>query len=151
MFIFYALSPKTWEICTPTEIWIRQRQQQIYFLLENLIKNNCNNLCFHNKSFKITLKPNSYLTSIFHRSPVNQSTPTFSNISLTKTMTNLFLVLNITEKNCNILYLLLKVFHRSSEPNSYLISIFYCGPVILWAPTFSDMSLTQTSTNLFIA
>ena len=39
------------------------------------------------KLFKITLNPNSYLTSVLHRSPVNRSSSALTNINLTRVMT----------------------------------------------------------------
>ena len=78
-------------------------------MLWNLIKSDCNNLYLHNKSFKTTLKSNSHLTSIFRCGPVNSSSPTFPNINLIKTTTNLLAVWKITEKGCNVLHVLPKV------------------------------------------
>ena len=61
-------------------------------LLRNSIRNNCKNLCLHPKPFKITIKPNSYLPSIFRRGPVKPSNPNFLNINLTKRITNLLVI-----------------------------------------------------------
>ena len=85
--------------------------------------NGVNDLYLQNKLFKIILKPNSYLTSIFCHDQVNLSTLTFPNTSLKKAVENLYVVSNVTEKSCNNFYLLLKVFHRSSKSNSHLMSI----------------------------
>ena len=46
----------------------------------------------------------SYLVSISCCGPVNQPTPTFPNINLTKTMINSLVVWKMTEKGCNNLY-----------------------------------------------
>ena len=62
---------------------------------------------------RLGLKPSSYLISVFCRDPINPSNASFPNINFTKTMTNLVVVSKITEKCCNILYLLAKVFQRS--------------------------------------
>ena len=94
-------------------------------------KNDYNNLCLYSKLFKITLKPNSYLASIFCRGLVNPSTLTFPNINFKKTVGKLYVVSNVTEESCNNLYLLLKVFYRSSKSNSCLMSIFHRTPVNL--------------------
>ena len=51
----------------------------------NSVKNGWNNVYLHSKPFKITLKPNSYLTSITHRGLVIPPTPTFCNIDGTQT------------------------------------------------------------------
>ena len=48
------------------------------------IRNDCSDLYLHNKAFKITMKPNWYLTSIFRRGLVNLSTLIYPNINLTK-------------------------------------------------------------------
>ena len=93
--------------------------------------NGYNNLYLYNKLFKITLKPNSYLASIFCPDLVNSSTLTFPNINFKKTFGNLYVVSNVTEKSCNNLYLLLKVFHKSSKSNSYLMSISRRAPANL--------------------
>ena len=63
-------------------------------------------LYFHNKPFRITLKPNSYKMPVFLRSFLNLTTPTFPNINFTKKVKNLLIVLKIIEKCCNIVYLL---------------------------------------------
>ena len=95
------------------------------------LKNGCNDLYLHNKLFKITLKANSHLTSIFCHDLINPSTLIFPNINLKKTVGNLSVVLNVTEKRCNNLYLLVKFFHRSSKSNSHLMSISCRAPVNL--------------------
>ena len=66
------------------------------------LKNGCNNLYLYNKLFKITLKPNSYLTSIFCHGLVNPSTLTVPNINIKKTVGNLYVVSNVTEKSCKM-------------------------------------------------
>ena len=61
-------------------------------LLRNPIRNNCENLYLHPKPFKITVKPNSYLPSIFCRGPVKPSNSNFLNTNLTNTITNLLVI-----------------------------------------------------------
>ena len=75
-------------------------------LFQISLKNGCNNFYLRNRLFKITLKPNSYLTSFFCHGLVNPSTLTFPNINLRKTVENLYVVSNVTEKSCINLYLL---------------------------------------------
>ena len=102
------------------------------------LKNGCNNLYLHNKLFKITLKPNSCLT-FFCRDLANPSTLlTFPNINLKKTVGNLHVVSNITEKSCNNLYFHLKVFHRSSKSNSHVMSVSRRAPKTLSSGCFSN-------------
>ena len=113
----------------PISIW--QKQLEIYLLFQMSRINGYNNLYLYNKLFKITLKPNSYLASIFCQGLVNSSTLTFPNIHFKKTVGNLYVVSNATEKSCNNLCLLLKVFHRISKLNSYLMSISRRAPVNL--------------------
>ena len=67
-------------------------------MIRNSLKNDCNNLYLHFKSFKITLKLNSYLMSISRCNPVNWSTPTFPNTNLTKTIRNLLVISKFTKK-----------------------------------------------------
>ena len=105
-------------------------------MLGKSIRNGCNNLYLNKNLFKSTLKPNSYLTSILCQGLVNPSILTFSNINLKKIVRNLCVVSNVTEKSCNSLYLLLKVLHKSSKSNSYLMSTSRCGPVNNLYPNF---------------
>ena len=119
-------------------------------MLGDLIKNDCNDLYFHQKPFKTDLKANSYLASIFYCGPVNLSTPTLPNINLAKTNKNLLVIWKITEKGCNNLHLLLKAFRINSKSNSYLMSISCCGPVNLSTPT-CNINITETMTNLLAA
>ena len=55
-------------------------------MIRNSTKNGCKNLYFHPESFKITLKPNSYLMSIWSPGPVNASTHNFWNTDVTQAM-----------------------------------------------------------------
>ena len=64
-------------------------------------------------------------------------------------MTNLLDVWNITEKGCNNLYLLPKVFHGSSKSSSYLMPISRRGPINLSTPTFGKINLTGAMTQPF--
>ena len=109
-------------------------------LLGKLIKNDFNNLYLLPKYFKIILIQNSYLTSTFCRNPASSSNQNFSNINLTKTMAK------ITERGCNNLYLIHKVFHRSSKWNSYLMSVSRRRQVNLPTPIFDNINLTETIT-----
>ena len=54
-----------------------------------LLKNGCSNLYFHLYNLDERWKTFSYLTSLSCRGPVNMSTTTFPNISLTKIVGNL--------------------------------------------------------------
>ena len=47
------------------------------------------NLYLHSKTYNMGLKWNLHLTLVSRSGPVNQSTPTFRNIKLTETITNL--------------------------------------------------------------
>ena len=47
------------------------------------------NLCLHSKAINMLLKVNSYMTLLCPCCPVNLPTPTFGNINLTETLTNL--------------------------------------------------------------
>ena len=61
-------------------------------------KNGCTNLYYHPFSLSKGQKLFFYLTSLSRRDPVNPSTPNFSNINLTRTITNLPVVSNVTKK-----------------------------------------------------
>ena len=60
--------------------------ETIYLLLGNSVKYGCNIIFFHPKLFKITSKPNSYLTSVTRRGLVIPPTVTFPNIDVTQAM-----------------------------------------------------------------
>ena len=111
--------------CKFSQKWTQESLLALYLrlLFQMSLKNGCNSLYLHNKLFEITLKPNSYITSIFCHGLVYPSTLTFPNINLKKTVENIYVVSNVTEKSCNNLYLLVKVFHRSSKSNSYLMPV----------------------------
>ena len=57
--------------------YLSNRNNGNFFLLGNLVKSDYNNPYFHNKSFKTTLKSNSFLMSILRCGLVNLSGPTF--------------------------------------------------------------------------
>ena len=119
-------------------------------MLKILTKNYCNNIYLQLKPFKITLKPNSYLTSIFRSDAENPLIPTFPNIILKKKKTNLPVVCKITEKGCNNLYLLTNVFHRTSKPNSDIMPISHCGLINPSTPAFPNINLTKTIKKLLL-
>ena len=62
------------------------------------LKNGCNNLYFHPYNIHKRYKLFSYPMSLFRRGPVNPSTPTFGNINLTETITNLIVALTFNQK-----------------------------------------------------
>ena len=64
------VNPNIWK-------YLSNRNNGNFFLLWNLVKSDYNNPNFHNKSFKTTLKSNSFLTSIFRCDLVNLSARTF--------------------------------------------------------------------------
>ena len=55
-------------------------------MIRSSIKNGCKNLHLYPKSFKVTLKPNSYLMSTCRHGQENPSTYTFCSNDLTQTM-----------------------------------------------------------------
>ena len=55
-------------------------------------------LYLYSKTYNMGLKLNFYLTSLSPRGPVNASTPTFSNINLIETITNLSVALKLNQK-----------------------------------------------------
>ena len=60
-------------------------------------KYGCNNLYYHPFNLSKGQRLFSYLTSFSRRGPVNTSTPSFTNINLTKTITNSPVVSNVTK------------------------------------------------------
>ena len=91
----------------PSAIW--QKQWQIYLFLVKSFKNYYNNLYLHHKSFKITFKSNSYLTSICRRGPITSSTQTFPNFNLKSYL----LFEKSLKKGCDDLYFHSFVFNMS--------------------------------------
>ena len=63
-----------------------------------LKKDSIKNLNLNAMTYKVTLKRNSYLTSLSHPGAINPSTPTFDNMSLTETMTNLLAAWQFNQK-----------------------------------------------------
>ena len=108
----------------------------IFLLLGNSIKNNCKNLYFQPKPFKITFKSSWHLTSISLRFLVTQSTDTFPNINLTKKMTNLLIVWKITEEDCDDLYFSSCTFNMSYKSFSFLTALSRRRPCKFVYPHF---------------
>ena len=93
---FFFLVQKTRQTqLSSVSVW--QKQRQFYLLLGKSIRYDCNNLYLHNKPFKITMKPNWYLTSVFPCGLVKLWTLTFTNINLTKAVRNLYVVCHCKE------------------------------------------------------
>ena len=63
-----------------------------------LKKDSIKNLNLNAMTYKVTLKRNSYLTSLARPGSVNPSTLTFENMSLTETMTNLLTAWQFNQK-----------------------------------------------------
>ena len=71
----------------PTFGKINQTETMInLLLLGKSVKNDCSYLCWHPKFIKTIFKISSYLMSISRHSPINPSTLSLPNISLTKTI-----------------------------------------------------------------
>ena len=117
-------------------------------LLIAWIKNGWTDLFFHLKPFKITLKPNWYLTSVLCHDLLNLSSPTFGNINLTKS--NLLIAWKLNEKWLKYLCFHPNPFKITLKPNSYLTSVLCRGPVNLLTPTFPNINLTQAMSNFLI-
>ena len=79
-------------------ISILQKQLKIHLLFEMSPKYGCNNLYYHPFNLPKAYKLFSYLTSRSHRGPVNPSTPTFGNMNLIETMTNLIVAWKFSQK-----------------------------------------------------
>ena len=62
------------------------------------LKYGCNNLYFPSFSLYKGSKLFSYITSLSSHGPLNPSTPTFSNINLKGTMTNLIVAWKVSQK-----------------------------------------------------
>ena len=67
-------------------ISVLQNQLKSYLLFQKSLKNGSNNLYFFPYAFDERQKSFLYLASLFHSGPVNPSTSTFPNISLTETI-----------------------------------------------------------------
>ena len=99
--------------------------------------------------FKIILISNSYLEYISRCGTVKLPTPTFANNNVTQIMINFLAVGKITQRNgCNDLYLLLKATIMGLKSSLYLMSISRRDLIYLSTPTFLNINLTQTISNL---
>ena len=78
-------------------ISILQKQLQIHLLFQMSPKYGCNNLYYHPLTLSKRQKLFSYLTSFSRSGLVNMSTLKFTNINLTKTITDLSVVSNVTK------------------------------------------------------
>ena len=87
------------------------------------------NLYPHSKTYIMGLKRNSYLMSLSRRDLVNPSSPTFANINLTETMTNVIVAWKSNQDGCKNLYLHPKSFKITFKSNSYPMSISRRRPV----------------------
>ena len=94
------------------------------------------NLYVDPKYFKITFKSSSHLTSISRRFRVTQSTDTFPNINLTKTMTNLLIVWKILKEDCDDLYFISCTFNMSYKSFSFLTTLSRRRPCKFVYPHF---------------
>ena len=76
-----------------------QKQLKICLFFQKSLKNGCNNLYFHYFTFNEGKKNLfSYQTSFSRRGLVHPFTPTFGNINLTETMTNLIVFYKFNQK-----------------------------------------------------
>ena len=115
------------------------------------LRSGCNNLYLHSKIFDMSKKSNLYLTPFNSCSPVNPSTPTFTNINLTKPIKSFLDARKITQKWLNIICFHPETFIISSKSNLYMTSISSCGPVISSTSILPNINPTKTTTNLFVA
>ena len=93
------------------------------------------------KSFKLTFKPNWYRMSVFRGSRVNLSTPTFSNINLTKKIEIYFLFQKLRNNGCNNLYFHLYTFDMSYKLVSNVSFPWQPGKSV--NPNFPNINLTK--------
>ena len=113
------------------------------------IKNGCKYLYFHPKHFKITFKSNSHLMSISRVGLVNPSIPTFPNLNLTKTLTNLLVAWKFTEKDYHNLFFFLRSFMEAQNQ----IRIWRWFPVVaeqICQPQLSAISLWQKQWQIYL-
>ena len=84
------------------------------------------------------LKWNLCLTSLSRRGPVNPSTPTFANINLTETMTNLIVPWKFSQKRTQESLFAPKSFNTTFKSHSYLMLLSRRGSVNPVNPHFSQ-------------
>ena len=111
-------------------------------------KNDCNNLYYQPFSLSMRQKLFFNLTSLSCHYPVNLSTPNFPNLTLTRTITNLPVVSNVTKNGCNNLYYHPLSPSKGQKLFSYLTSFFHRRLVNPSTPNFPNINLTRTITNL---
>ena len=78
------------------------------------------------------------------------STPTFGNISLTKTITDIIVVWKLNQKRLKKSLFYPKVSKIIFKSNLYLMSIFHRGQVTPSSPFFPNTNLTKTIGNLLV-
>ena len=116
------------------------------------LKHDCNNLYFHPYNLDERQKLLFYFTSLSRRSPVNTSTPNFSNFNLKKTQLRFYLLFPVSLKyGCNNL-----CFHPFNIDNgqylfSLLTSLSRRDLVNPSTSTFGNINLTESITNLIVA
>ena len=131
------------------QILILKKQLEIYLLFQKSLKKGGDNFYFHLHTFDESKKSFSCLESHSCHGLVNPSTPTFGNISLTETMSVMFLLLGNSLKNdCKNLYLYSKPFKLTFQSSSHLASVSWCCLVTLSTHTFPNINLTKAMTNL---
>ena len=114
-------------------------------------KNGCNNLYFHTHNLDARQKSFFHLTSVSRRGPVNTSTPIFPNINLKKTITNLSVVSNVAEIWLQQSLLPAYNLPKRQKLLCYQTTLSGRGPVNPSIPTFGNINLTETMTNLVAA
>ena len=111
------------------QILILKKQLEIYLLFQKSLKKGGDNLDFHLHTLYESKKAFSCLKSLSCHGLVNPSTPTFGNISLTETMSVMFLLLGNSIKNdCKNLYLYSKPLNLTSNQ----VHIWRQFPDVAW-------------------
>ena len=107
------------------------------------LKNGCNNLYLRNKLFKITLKPNSYLTSIFCHGLVNPSTLTFPKINLKKHL-QIYMLFQMSQKKAAVISICLLRSYIEAQSQIHI----WCR--LIWKPQLLAISIWQKQWQIYL-
>ena len=116
-----------------SRISILQKQLKIYLVFQVSLRNGCNNLHYYP-----------------HYDPKNLSVPTFDNVNLTESITNLIVAWKFNQKRVQESILHYKPFKTSTKSNSYLISTSRRGHGNCVNLFFPNINVTKAIRNLLV-
>ena len=116
-----------------SRISILQKQLKIYLVFQVSLRNGCNNLHYYP-----------------YYDPKNLSIPTFDNVNLTESITNLIVAWKFNQKRVQESILHYKPFKTTTKSNSYLISTSRRGHGNCVNLFFPNINVTKAIRNLLV-